>query len=75
VTTSERIRNGLKWAINKTGITSRQASLKAGFNENQLHRYLTERNDILVGNLEKICVDGFGLTFNEIYELGGKTEG
>ncbi len=67
---TNQFRAGIRKAIEITGTSPRQASLKAGFNENQLHRFLTAQTDIKLTTLEKICMDGFGMKFQTIYDLG-----
>jgi len=67
---TNQFRAGIREASRITGISTRQASLKAGFNENQLNRFLTAQTDIRLQTLERICLDGFGMKWTTIYELG-----
>jgi len=67
---SAQFRRGLNKAMENTDVSSRQASLKAGFNEHQLNRFLFGKNDILLETLDKICQDGFGLPLDTVYRMG-----
>ena len=69
---TERMQAGIRAASKQTHITPRQASLKAGFNQNQLLRFLTGQTGIKIQTLDDICNNGFGLTFNQVWILGGK---
>ena len=63
-------RKGLAKAVEVTGISARQASLNAGFNENQLNRFVSGRTSIKLDTLEALCEEGFGLTMESIFRLG-----
>lgn len=70
----ERMMKGIKVASVVTGISTRQAALAAGYNQNQLVRFFSGNHDILLTTLEDICVKGYGLTFDKVYEFGGASE-
>ena len=65
-----QFRRGINKAIENTAISSRQASLAAGFNENQLNRFLSGKNDILLETLDEICREGFGLPLDTVFRMG-----
>jgi hypothetical protein len=63
--------DGLRKASEVTGISTRQASLRAGYNQNQLNRFFSRETDIKLGTLNDICELGFGMTMETVYRLGG----
>jgi len=63
-------RKGLSEAIRVTGISARQASMKAGFNENQLNRFMSGKTDIKLNTLDNLCELGFGLPMETVYRMG-----
>ena len=63
-------RKGLLEAIRVTGISARQASLNAGFNENQLNRFISGKTDIKLNTLDSLCESGFGLPMDTVYRMG-----
>jgi len=67
---SDQFRAGLKRASIATGISERQACLEAGCNENQLNRFIKHSTDIKLTTLDKICGDGFGMSFDTVYRMG-----
>ena len=67
---SAQFRAGLIEASRVTGISIRQASIRAGFNENQIARFLGGGHDIKLETLDAICTGGFGLTFETVYRMG-----
>lgn len=74
MTVKERMIKGIKVASIVTGVSTRQASLQAGFNQNQLVRFFSGNHDIMLNTLEDICVKGYGLSFDKVYEFGGAAE-
>ena len=67
-----QIRNGFVRALAVAKLSARQASLKAGHNENQLNRFIAG-NDIKLVTLLDIC-DAVGMELNTIIELGKEIE-
>jgi len=67
---SDQVRRGMLMASVQTGRHPRQAALLAGFNQNQARRFLTGQNDMKLDTLERICVDGFKMSVQKIWELG-----
>ncbi len=67
---SAQFRKGIARASEVTGISTRKASIDAGYNENQLNRFLSGSTDIKVITLDDICVNGFGLPFDTVYRMG-----
>ena len=70
ISTSDQFRQGLSSAITLTGISSRQASMKAGFNEGQINRFMHGLTDIKLSTLDDICRKGFGMSFDTVYRMG-----
>jgi hypothetical protein len=66
----EVYQDGIREASRITKISTRQASIRAGFNQNQLNRFLSGDTDIKLGTLVKLCRDGFGLNMETVYNLG-----
>ena len=66
---SDRYRRGIRAALTVRKMSGRQASLKAGFNENQITRFLTGSTDIKVSTLDKLC-DAIGVSPDTVWELG-----
>ena len=62
---------GLKVAEQLTGISKRQACLKAGVNETTLRRFMLRETDMLFVNLTNICRTGYGMSISKIIALGG----
>lgn len=69
---SERYQVGLRKAAEMTGKSFRKASLDAGMNQNQVMRFVKGQTDIKLGTLDKICNDGFGMTMETVYKIGGQ---
>ena len=67
---SAQFRIGLEKASRVTGISTRQASLKAWFNQHQLNRFMSGDTNIKLSTLDTICTDGFGLPFDTVYRMG-----
>ena len=67
---SLQFRRGLEKAMELTATTARQASIKAGYNEKQLDRFISGRHDILLTTLIDICEEGFGLTIETVLRMG-----
>ena len=67
---SDTFRRGFKTVIKNTGISARQASLNAGFNENQLNRFISGKTDIKLNTLDRLCESGFGLPMETVYRMG-----
>lgn len=65
-----QFKRGMTKASEVTGISARQASLRAGFNQNQVGRFLQGRNDVLLGTLERLCVKGFGMSLESVFKMG-----
>ena len=63
-------RKGFHEAIRVTGKSSRRASLDAGFNENQLNRFLSGDTDMKLGTLVDLCEKGFDLPMETIFRMG-----
>ena len=63
-------RKGFEEAMRLTGTSARQASLNAGFNENQLNRFMLGKTDIRLGTWIKLCEDGFGLPCQTVLKMG-----
>ena len=63
-------RKGFERAIEVTGISARQASIAAGFNENQLNRFMSGTTDIKLGTLVKLCELGFNLPMETVFRMG-----
>ena len=72
MTTTDQFIRGLKVAEDLTGISKRQACIKAGVNETTLRRFMNRENSILLVNLSAICEKGYGMTLNKIIALGDK---
>jgi hypothetical protein len=53
-----------------TGITRRQACLKAGVHDATLRRFMNHETDIKLMTLHMICQDGFGVSFGTVYAMG-----
>lgn len=66
-----QFRRGLKAAHKATGISFRQASLKAGYNENQINRFM-KSTDMLICTMDDICDKGFGMSFDTVFRMGAK---
>ena len=64
-----QFRKGIRKAIRLTDTSSRQASLKSGYNQHQINRFLSG-DDIKLETLQDICTKGFGMTFETIYRMG-----
>ena len=69
---TERYQIGLSKAADVTGKSFRAASLDAGYNQNQVGRFVSGETDIKMRTLEAICEKGFGMTMETIYEMGGQ---
>jgi len=67
---SAQFRVGLERAAKVTGISTRKASIDAGFNQHQLKRFMSGKTNIKLSTLDTICTDGFGLPFVTIYRMG-----
>lgn len=67
---STQFRAGLKRAVIVTGISPRQASLRAGFNEGQLNRFINGSTNIKLDTLDAVCTEGFGMKFDTVYRMG-----
>ena len=65
-----QFRAGLKEASRVTKISYRKASLDAGYNENQVIRFVSGDNDIKLTTLDDICRNGFGLPFDTVFRMG-----
>ena len=63
-------RRGLSEAVRITGISARDASRNAGFNAEQMTRFVSGKTDIKLGTLEKLCEFGFGLPMESVFRLG-----
>jgi len=69
--TRKRIIRGMKVASVVQKISPRQAVLAAGRNQNQMTRFFTGSHDIMLDTIDVICTKGFGMSFEEIWALGG----
>ena len=58
--------SGCRVSISQPG----QVSLKAGYNQNQAHRFLTGRTDIKLQTVVDLCEKGFGLDSETVLDLG-----
>ncbi len=67
---SQQFRKGIKAATRHTGISFRQASLKAGYNENQVTRFISGGTDIYLTTLDDICRKGYGMSFDTVFRMG-----
>ena len=67
---ANQFRRGLRKASENTGISFRQASLAAGYNQNQLNRFMTGKTGIKLGTLVRLCEDGFNIPFGTVLRLG-----
>lgn len=67
---SEQARRGIIQAISDTGISAWKASVEAGFNQNQVARFIRGRNDMTIGNFEQLCEKGFKLKVRDVLGLG-----
>ena len=65
-----RFKRGLVLVSHETGVSMRQASMKAGFNENALNRFVNGKHDIKLMTLDTICRKGFGSTFDVVWKAG-----
>ena len=62
---------GFRKALAHTDKSKRAVSLDAGFNENLLGEYMRgENRDIQFMTVEKLCEEGLGMSFNEVWILG-----
>ncbi len=66
---SVQFKRGLTAAVRATGISERQACLRAGHNENQINRFRGGA-DIRLTTLDDICTKGFGMAFDTVYRMG-----
>lgn len=64
-----QFRRGIKRAIKITGTSSRQASIKAGYNQHQINRFIGGM-DIKLTTLDDLCCKGFGLSFEGVFRMG-----
>lgn len=67
---AQQFRKGIKAASKATGISFRQASMKAGYNENQVTRFVHGGTDIYLTTLDDICRKGYGMSFDTVYRMG-----
>lgn len=67
---TQQFRRGLRKAAEVTNVSTRQASLKAGYNQNQLNRFLSGKQDIRLATLDDVCRKGFGLQFDTVWNMG-----
>ena len=63
-------RKGLTEAVRITGISGRQASRNANYNDDQFKRFVSGATDIKLGTIIKLCEKGFGLTLDSVFRLG-----
>ena len=66
----DQMRRGFNKALDHKGMSKRSVSLKAGVNENLLAEYLRGDGDIYMKTVESLCVNGLGMSFNEVWILG-----
>ncbi len=71
-TESEKFRRGIKKAIEITGVSGSQASVKGGYSRNQVARFLSGNHKIMLKTLADISTEGFGMTLDVIYRMGAK---
>jgi len=69
-TTDEFIK-GMEIAAELTGVSRRQACLKAGVHEITLRRFMNRETDMKYMNLVAICNEGWGMSISKIIALGG----
>jgi hypothetical protein len=72
--TRVQIIKGMKVAVVVTGISPRKAVMAAGYNQNQMVRFFSGTNDIMLQTLIDICEKGFKMPFGQIWELGGASK-
>jgi hypothetical protein len=63
-------RLGVEKALEMKGISKWKASITAGMNQNQVARYLSGRNDMTIGNYERLCEIGLGMPVHVVLEMG-----
>lgn len=66
----EQARRGLREALKVQNMSAWKVSVAAGFNQNQVTRFLNGRNDITLGNLERLCRDGLKMPVRKVIGLG-----
>ena len=72
MTTTDKFIKGLELAANITGVSRRQACIKAGVNETTLRRFMNRDTDILLHNLDLVCREGYGMSISRMIALGGE---
>ena len=71
---AQQMRQGIRKAIKIKETSANNVSLDAGCNRNLASQFLGGDNDIKMKTLEKLCVDGLGMSFNDILILGQMNE-
>ena len=69
MTVNQQFRRGIRKALKITDLSTRQVSLKAGYNEHQVNRFL-KGMDIKLSTLDDICNKGLGIEFETVYRMG-----
>lgn len=65
-----QMREGIRKAMVIKNKTANKVSVDAGYNQNQVARFLAGDNDIQLMTLQALCVKGLGMSFNDILILG-----
>ena len=63
-------RKGVIKALEMQDISAYRASLRGGFNQNQVSRYIRGDQDMTIGNYERLCQQGLQLPVGVVLELG-----
>ena len=72
MTPTDQFISGLNQVIALKEVTRTQACKNAGIDPMTLRRFLTRKTNIKLDTLTSICEDGFGVSFDKVYHLGGK---
>jgi len=70
MTTTDTFIDGLKVAEQLTGVSKRQACIKAGINETTLRRFMKKEHGIRLDTLSAICNVGYGMSLSKVIALG-----
>lgn len=69
---SERMRDGITLACRRQKTSIKKAAAKAKVNAGTIYNFMNEDTNIRVKHLETFCVEGLGMSFDEVYKLGAR---
>ena len=66
----ERAKRGIEVYLDKTGLSRREASTKAGFGPAQVDRFMHKGHSMTLKTFEELCSKSFGTTAMQVLKHG-----